>query len=125
MDTQEKNLAEQFRSLRIATHRYLRGQYRKAAEETNRENRKEIIDKIFSCLSAEEQKTMCSYLERVAESLKSETKESEDDCYDFPFNDGYMSFHPHFGGFGHSRPPFCHHGHRGERTRGFAMPFQE
>ncbi|MDR1248495.1 MAG: hypothetical protein LBK63_04240 [Treponema sp.] len=43
MDIQEKTLAEQFRSLQIAAHRYLRWQYRKAAEETH----KEVTDKIF------------------------------------------------------------------------------
>ncbi|MDR1352166.1 MAG: hypothetical protein LBK05_02695 [Treponema sp.] len=125
MDTQEKTLAEQFRSLQIAAHRYLRGQYRKAAEETSKESRKEIADKIFSCLSEEEQKNMRSYLERVAGALKSETKETGDGGYDFPFDGDFMDFVrlPGFcrymGGFGHPGRRSGIYGHGCERMHGF------
>jgi hypothetical protein len=117
MDTQEKTLVEQLRSLRIATYRYLRGQYRKAAEETSKESRKKIMENIFACLSEEEQKTMGSYLDRIVEALKSETKESDD--YDVLFDKDPMDFvrllgfYRHMGGFGHGS----------ERMNGFMMPF--
>jgi hypothetical protein len=124
MDTQEKTLAEQFRSLQIATHRYLRGQYRKVAEEANKESRKAIMDKLFASLSEEEQKTMRSYLERVVEALKAETKESDDNAdYELPFDDGRMGFYPHFGGFEHMGRRHGGHGHSGERPNGCAMPY--
>jgi hypothetical protein len=130
MNTQEKTMAEQFRSLRIAAHRYLRSQYQKVAEKTTKESReeirkaneeinKDITDKIFACLSEEEQKTMRSYLERMVETLKSETKESAEDDYDFPIDKdpvGFarlMGFYHHMGGFGRG----------GERMNGFMMPF--
>ena len=119
MDTKEKTLAEQFRLLQIATHRYLRGQYRKAAEDANRESRKAIIDKLFASLSEEEQKTMRSYLERIVEALKAETKNSDEDMdYEFPFDDCCMGFHPHFGGFGHMGRR-----HGGGRVNGFVIPY--
>ena len=119
MDTKEKTLAEQFRLLQIATHRYLQGQYRKAAANANKESRKAIIDKLFAGLSEEEQKTMRSYLERIVEALKAETKESDEDMDDeFPFYDGCMGFHPHFGGFGHMGRR-----HRGEGVKGFVIPY--
>jgi hypothetical protein len=129
MDTQEKTLAEQFRSMQIAAHRYLRGQCRKAAEETHREKRKEVTDKIFACLSEEEQTTMRSYLERVVEALKSEIKESDEDDYDFPFDNDPMEFallpgfYRHPGGFGHPGRRSGAHGHGCERMNGFMMPF--
>jgi hypothetical protein len=140
MDTQEKTLAKQFCSLRIAAHHYLRGRYRKAAEERSKESReeirkaaeetnKEIMDKIFSCLSEEEQKTMRSYLKRVVEALKSETKESDDDDYDFPFDKAPMDFvrlmdlYHHRDGFGYPCRRYGAHGHGGERMNGFMMPF--
>jgi hypothetical protein len=125
MDTQEKTLAEQFRSLQIAAHRYLRGERRKAAEET----RREVTDKIFACLSEEEQTTMRSCLERVVEALKSETKESDDEDYDFPFDNDPMEFarrlgfYRHLNGFGHSGRRSGAHGHGCERVSGFMMPF--
>jgi hypothetical protein len=120
MNTKEKTLAEQFRSLQAATHRYLRSQFRKAAEE----NRKEITDKIFVCLSEEEQKTMGSYIERVVEALRTETTESGEDEYDFPVDGGGMGFFPHMGGFGHADHRYAGiRSHGGERMNGFAMPF--
>jgi hypothetical protein len=98
MNTKEKTLAEQFRTLQVATRRYLCSQYRRAEEE----NRKETIDKMFACLSDDEQKTMRSYIERVVDALKAETKESGEDEYDFLFDGGGMGFDPRIGGFGHS-----------------------
>jgi hypothetical protein len=125
MDTQEKTLAEQFRSMQIAAHRYLRGERRKAAEEAHRE----VSAKIFACLSEEEQAAMRSYLERVVEALQSETKESDEED-DFPFDNDLMEFaqlpgfYRHMGGFGHPGRRSGAHGHGGERMNGFMMPFR-
>jgi hypothetical protein len=124
MYTQEKTLAELFRSLQNAAHRYLWGWYRKVAEETSKERQKEIMDKIFSCLSEEEQKTMRGYIERIVEALKSEIKETDGDDYDFPFDNAHMDFvrllgFKHMGGFCHGGRFGAHHGHGGERMNGF------
>jgi hypothetical protein len=128
MDTQEKTLAELFRSLQIAAHRYLREHYRKVVEEAGKESRKEIIDKIFGCLSEEEQKNMRSYIERVVEALKPETNgtcsaESGEGDYDFPFGNGHMGFYPCMGGFRHHGHWAGAHEHGGKLMDGFIMPF--